>query len=321
MAGSIIGTGAYIPEQVWDNHRLSQMVETNDKWIRERTGVVRRHIAGEKETTAYMAACAAKKAIAQAGISPGEIDLILVATISPNEIMPNVACQVQSAIGASNATCFDLNSACTGFLFALNTAQAFLGQGVYRTALVIGAESLSHLINWSDRGTCILFGDGAGAVILSASEAGGYIQAAHSIGEKGGALTCASRNQPRYEADSRAPETYMEMDGREVFRFAVKSVPEVIEELLQRSGKRREDICLYLLHQANARIVQSVARRLGESIDKFPMNIQEYGNTSGASIPILMDELNRSGRLKKGDVVVLAAFGAGLSYGASLMTW
>lgn len=321
MTGKIIGTGSYIPGQVWDNDYLSHMVDTNDEWIRERTGVARRHIAEENETTAFMAAEAAKAALEQSGMKAEEVELIITATISPGDIMPCTACQVQTEVGAVNATCFDMSSACTGFLFALNTAQAYLGQGIYKTALVIGAERLSNLTNWEDRGTCILFGDGAGAVVLRAEENSSYLQVTHSVGSKGEVLTCKSRNQPKYEKDWKAPETYMQMNGKEVFKFAVSSVPEVIRELLEKAGKTPEDIHYYVLHQANARIVKSVAKRLGEGIEKFPMNIEEYGNTSGASVPILLDELNRKGTFSKGDSIVLAAFGAGLSYGASLLEW
>ena len=321
MVGKIIGTGSYIPEQIWDNEKLSHMVDTNDEWIRERTGIARRHIAGEEETTAYMAAKAAEAALQNAGMKAAEVDLIIAATISPGEIMPCTSCEVQKRIGAVNATCFDLNSACTGFLFALNTAQAYLGQEIYHTAVIIGAESLSHLTNWEDRGTCILFGDGAGAVVLKASPEGRYTQVTHSSGEKGSVLTCTSRNQPKYVENSRAPETYMQRDGKEVFKFAVSKVPEVIRELLEKTETDSGKIHHYILHQANERIVKSVAKRLGEEMEKFPVNIADYGNTSSASIPILLDELNRKGDFSQGDLLVLAGFGAGLSYGASLLEW
>ena len=268
-----------------------------------------------------MAAKAAQRALEQAQVDPEEVDLILVATISGNEILPCTACSVQEMLGAVRATCFDLNSACTGFLFALNTAQAYLNSGIYRNALVIGAESLSNLTNWKDRGTCILFGDGAGAVFLEADEKSRYAQVTHSEGEKGRALTCSSRNQKQYVEHPDAQETYMEMDGREVFKFAVSCVPQVIRELLEKEKLSGEEIRFYILHQANIRIIQSVAKRLGEVEEKFPVNIQEYGNTSGASVPILLDELNRKGCFKAGDKLVLAAFGAGLSYGASLLEW
>ena len=320
MTGRITGTGSWVPEHILDNDALSNMVDTNDQWIRERTGVERRHIVWQ-ETTARMAAMAAQRALEQAQVDPEEVDLILVATISGNEILPCTACSVQEMLGAVRATCFDLNSACTGFLFALNTAQAYLNSGIYRNALVIGAESLSNLTNWKDRGTCILFGDGAGAVFLEADEKSRYAQVTHSEGEKGRALTCSSRNQKQYVEHPDAQETYMEMDGREVFKFAVSCVPQVIRELLEKEKLSGEEIRFYILHQANIRIIQSVAKRLGEAEEKFPVNIQEYGNTSGASVPILLDELNRKGCFKAGDKLVLAAFGAGLSYGASLLEW
>lgn len=321
MIGRICGTGSCIPELVWDNDRLAQMVDTNDQWIRERTGVARRHITGENETTAQLAAKAAGEALKDAGIPAEEVELILVATISAAEIMPSAACEVQKNIGAVNATCFDLNAACTGFLFALNTAQAYISQGIYKTALVIGAESLSNLTNWQDRSTCILFGDGAGAAVLQASGTGRFAQATHSMGSKGETLTCSSRNQRKYETQPQAPETYMQMDGREVFKFAVSRVPEVIRELLEKEHLNTSDIHHYLLHQANERIVRSVAKRLNEDIGKFPMDMSEYGNTSSASIPILMDELNKRGVLKEGEYIILSGFGAGLSYGASLIQW
>lgn len=321
MIGRICGTGSYIPQLVWDNNKLAQMVETNDQWIQERTGVIRRHIAGENETTALFAAKAAQAALTDAGVKPEEVDLILVATISSNEIMPTASCEVQKYLGASSATCFDLNAACTGFLFALNTAQAYIAQGIYRTVLVIGAESLSNLTNWSDRSTCILFGDGAGAVVLRAEEGGSYSQVTHSVGSQGEVLTCSSRNQKKYVQMADAPETYMQMNGQEVFKFAVSKVPETIRELLDKGGLSTEDIRYFLLHQANKRIVTSVAKRLKETMDKFPVNISEYGNTSSASIPILMDEMNKKGAFQRGDRLVLAGFGAGLSYGASLLIW
>lgn len=321
MIGKICGTGSYAPKLVWDNHKLAQMVDTSDEWIRERTGVARRHIVGEAETTADLASKAASAALADAGMSAEEIDLIVVATISPGSIMPSTSCEVQKKIGAVHATCFDLNAACTGFLFALNTAQAYIGQGLYQTALVIGAESLSHLTNWNDRSTCVLFGDGAGAVILRGSEDGKYAQITHSVGSKGNVLTLTSRNQPAYEENATATETYMQMDGKEVFKFAVSSVPEAIHQLLNKEDMDVGQISYYLLHQANARIVASVAKRLKEDIRKFPMNMEEYGNTSSASIPILLDEMNKKGMLVGGQYIVLSGFGAGLSYGASLIQW
>lgn len=296
-------------------------MDTSDEWIRERTGVVQRHIAEENEDTVTMASRAAQRALEDADIKAEEIDLIIVATISPTEIMPCVACGVQEKLGAEKATCFDLNGACTGSLLALNTAQAYLSQGIYQTALVIGAEKLSALTDWTDRGTCILFGDGAGAVVLKAEESGRYAQVTQSIGKKGGALTLRSRNQIQYETDPKAKETYIQMNGKEVFTFAVSKVPEAVKNLLSREKVPCEDIRYYLLHQANERIIRSAARRIGEDISKFPMNMDEYGNTSSASLLILLDEVKKSGKLQRGDKLVLAGFGGGLTYGASLIEY
>lgn len=307
MIGKICGTGSYVPSEYLDNNDLSQMVDTSDEWIRERTGIVKRHIAKE-ETTVSMAAKAAKKALESAGVQPEEIDLLLVSTISSNVILPCTACEVQKEIHAVHATCFDLNAACTGFLFAYNTAQAYIANGMSKNALVIGAESLSNLVDWEDRGTCILFGDGAGAAVLKAESGEMYAAVTHSDGEKGDALTC----------DMGA---FMKMDGQEVFKFAVRQVPAGISEVLQKNGLSVDDIDYFILHQANRRIVEAVAKRMKVEIEKFPMNLQEYGNTSSASIPLLLDELNRQGKLKKGQKLIFAGFGAGLSWGASILEW
>nr|WP_295277323.1 beta-ketoacyl-ACP synthase III [uncultured Blautia sp.] len=322
MVGKIKGTGSYRPVQVWDNHELSHMVDTSDEWIRGRTGIGQRHIASQKESVAFMAAQAAEMALTDAGIRAEEIDLILVSTMSAERIMPCAACEVQKRIGAVNATCFDLNSACTGFLVALNTAQAYLGQQIYKKALVIGAEVLSHLTNWQDRSTCVLFGDGAGAVVLEAEESAVYIQATHSIGTGGDVLTCSSRNQPDFTKEGAdISVSYMQMDGKEVFKFAVSKVPEVISEVLNKAGKNKDEIRYYILHQANQRIVSSVAKHMKEPLEKFPMNIETLGNTSSASIPLLLDECRKNRKLKAGDWILLSGFGGGLTYGASLLRW
>ncbi|GAB5613875.1 ketoacyl-ACP synthase III [Faecalimonas hominis] len=307
MIGKICGTGAYVPPNVMDNNDLSKLVETSDEWIRERTGIVRRHIA-DGENTVSMAVKSAESALKNANISAEEIDFIIVSTISSNVILPCAACEVQKEIGAVNAVCFDLNAACSGFLFAYNTAQAYIASGIYRTGIVIGAECLSNLIDWKDRGTCILFGDGAGAVVVKAKEGTQPSIITHSDGEKGKALTCEQND-------------FIHMDGQEVFKFAVKQVPKCICELLEANGLKKEEIHYFILHQANRRIVEAVAKRLKIEIEKFPMNLQEYGNTSSASIPILLDEMNQKGLLRKGMKIVIAGFGAGLSWGASLIEW
>ena len=299
ITGVIRGTGACVPERILDNKEIAGFVDTSDEWIRERTGVRRRRIA-EKETTVSMACEAGRQAVEEAGISPGEIDMILVATGSPDQIFPCTACRVQEALGADGAVGFDLNAACSGFLFAYNTAQAYIASGIYRTVLVIGSESISRLVDWTDRGTCILFGDGAGAVLIQAAEGKTYRPAAHSDGSGGAALTGPGvRNRIR----------------------SIRKVPQVIQEVLKENELSVENIDWFVLHQANARIVDAVARRLHIGMEKFPMNLQDYGNTSSASIPILLHELNRNGVLKKGQKLVLAGFGAGLSWGASILEW
>lgn len=323
ITGVIRGTGACVPKRVLDNHEIAGFVETSDEWIRERTGVERRHIV-EEETTVSMAADAGRQALEEAEVSPEEVDMILVATGSADRVFPCTACQVQEVLGASRAVGFDLNAACSGFLFAYNTAQAYISSGIYRTILVIGSESLSRLVDWTDRGTCILFGDGAGAALLQAAEGRTYRTVAHSDGSGGPALTGPGAiNRVRsIDKDCRESKTeYITMNGKDVFQFAIRRVPQAIQEVLKENELSTEDIDWFVLHQANARIVDAVARRLRLSIDKFPMNLQEYGNTSSASIPILLNEMNRKGILRKGQKLVLAGFGAGLSWGASVLEW
>lgn len=313
MTGIICGTGSYAPQKIMSNDDLAKLVDTNDQWIRERTGVVQRHII-EDDTTVSMAVKAAKAAVLDAGIDASEIDLIIVSTISSNVILPCAACDVQKELGAVNATCFDLNAACSGFIFAYNTANAYIESGMYNTALIIGSESLSNLTDWTDRGTCILFGDGAGAAVLKKSEKESYKAVTHSDGNSGDALTCISKYAIKDDSDN----GLMKMDGREVFNFAVKKVPEVIKEVLDKNNIDIDEIDYFILHQANKRIVDSVAKRLKIDIEKFPVNMMEYGNTSSASIPILIDELKKQGKLTKGKKYVMAGFGAGLSWGASI---
>ena len=291
MRGRICGTGSYIPEHYYDNNDLAKFVETNDEWIRERTGIVRRHIA-EEDTTVSMAVKAAKNALTDAKLNADDLDLILVSTITPNTVIPSTACEVQKELGAVNATCFDISAACSGFVYAYNTAQAYIAAGMYQNILVIGSETLSGIVNWKDRGSCILFGD-----------------------------ACESRQQKNWQDKENEKQTYVSMDGQAVFKFAVKKVPEVIGELLQKADLTEKDIDLFVLHQANLRIIESVAKRMKTDLAKFPVNIEGYGNTSSASIPILLDELNKTGRFHKGQKIVLCGFGAGLTWGATLIEW
>ena len=262
MTGRICGTGSYVPARIVENEELANLVDTNDAWIRERTGIARRHLA-EQETTSYMAAMAAKRALAQAGMLAEEVDLILVATSTPETVFPCTACEVQREIQAEHAAGFDLNAACSGFLFALQTAQAYIRAGIYRTALVIGADSMSHVVDWRDRSTCILFGDGAGAVVLRAEEGGMFVQAAHSDGRKGAVLTGYSRHRKDWDAPGREKDAYIQMDGQSVFKFAVRRVPEIVEELLQKAQTEKEEISYFFLHQANQRIIEAAAKRIG----------------------------------------------------------
>lgn len=320
MTGIICGTGSYAPSYIMDNNEIATMVETSDEWIRERTGVATRHIIKD-ETTVSMACEAAKRALDDGGVKGEEVDLIIVSTISSNVILPCTACEVQKELGAMNATCFDMSAACSGFVLACNTALAYLSGGMYKTALIIGSESLSNLTNWKDRGTCILFGDGAGAAVMRAKEGRMYLPVTHSDGMKGKALTCLSRHTKVTPERMTDPEYYMQMDGQAVFKFAVKKVPEAVNEVLEKNHIDKKEIAWYIMHQANRRIVEAVAKRLDEPIEKFPMNLQEYGNTSSASIGILLDEMKRDKRLKSGQKIVIAGFGAGLTWGASVMEW
>ena len=309
-----------MPEQIVTNNDLAQIVETNDEWIRSRTGIGERRIA-TTESTSYMAANAAMRALEQSGVKPEEIDLILLGTSSPDYCFPNGACEVQGMIGAVNAACYDISAACTGFVYALNTAHAFISSGIYKTALVIGSDVLSKLIDWTDRGTCVLFGDGAGAVVVKADETGILGINMHSDGTKGNVLTCGSRTNGNFLLGKKPELGYMTMDGQEVFKFAVRKVPECIKQVLDDAGVAAEEVRYFVIHQANYRIIESIAKRLKVSVDCFPVNMEHYGNTSGASVPLLLDEINRKGMLESGDKIVFSGFGAGLTWGATLLEW
>ena len=320
MTTRIIGTGSYVPEQIVTNDDLAKIVETSDEWIRSRTGIGERRIA-TLDSTSDMAARAAQAALEQAGVGAEEIDLILLGTSSPDHCFPNGACEVQARIGAVNAACFDISAACTGYVFALNTAHAFISTGLYRTALVIGADVLSKLIDWSDRGTCVLFGNGAGVMFVRADDRGILGMNMQSDGAKGGVLTCGSRSNGNFLLGKKPELGYMAMDGQEVFKFAVKKVPECITKVLEDTHTSKDEIAHFVIHQANYRIIESIAKRMKVDIERFPVNMEHYGNTSGASVPLLLDEMNRAGKLKRGDKIVFAGFGGGLTWGATLLEW
>lgn len=323
MAIRIIGTGSYLPKKVADNHFLSTIVDTDDEWIRQRTGIKERHLSNGKEGTTYMATHAAEAALENAGITADELDMIIVATVSADTYVPSTSCQVQGAIGAIRATCFDLNAACSGFLFAMNTAYAYIEMGMAKTILIIGAETLSREVDWSDRSSCILFGDGAGAAIMRQEEGKGGLIASvtGSDGSQGDVLTCKGGGIQNPFHQSKRKKDYLRMEGQAVFRFAVTMVPRCIKQILKKTGYDTEDIKFFVLHQANVRILELIAKRLKVDIDKFPMNLDHYGNTSSASIPILLDELNRNNLLEPGDKIVLSGFGGGLTWGAVLIEW
>lgn len=320
MTARIIGTGSAVPEQIVTNEDLSKIVETSDEWISSRSGIKERRIAKE-ETTTSLAILAGKRALENAGVTAEEIEVIIVATCTPDYFFPNTACQVQEAIGAKHAVAFDLSAACSGFLFALSTAQAYIKGGIYQKALIVGAETMSKMIDWSDRSTCVLFGDGAGAAVVSAEETGVLELVQKSNGAGKGVLSCKARETRNLLNHESETKEYLYMEGQPVFKFAVKTVPECVEEVLKKAEVKKEEIRYYILHQANSRIIQSVAKRLKEPEEKFPMNLSLYGNTSAASIPILLDEMNRNGMLNRGDKLVLSGFGAGLTWGAVLLEW
>ena len=320
MPARIIGTGSALPALLVSNRELEKIVDTTDEWIRSRTGIESRHIAVE-ETTTSMAIEAAKKALQDAKASPEELDLIIVGTISPDHYFPSTACEIQSALGAVNATAFDISAACAGFLFGLGIVDAYMKADTVRTALVVGAETLSKVMDWNDRSTCVLFGDGAGAAVVRSDESGIMSMVQGSDGARGNALTCEGRrvNNPYKKNDTSLD--YTKMNGQEVYKFAVKTVPKSIEEALLKADVKADDVKYFLLHQANLRIIEAVAKRLGQSIEKFPTNLQECGNISAGSVPVLLDHVNREGMLQKGDTIVLAGFGAGLTWGATVLIW
>ena len=308
MNTKIIGTGSAVPSRVLDNAELSTFLDTSDEWIRTRTGIRSRHIAQEGQTASALAAQAAKKAIADAGIAAEQIEAIIVATSTPDYIFPSTANLVQQEIGAERAACFDLSAACTGFLYAMSVADAYIKVGMYKKVLVIGAEVMSQVVDWKDRSVCVLFGDGAGAVVLGEDSSGKSIFRLHSDSGSAQALTLGKENA-------------VHMNGREIFSFAVRKVPESVKEVLEESETAKEQVKYFILHQANERMIESIAKRLDVPVEKFPMNLETHGNTSAASIPVLLDELNRQNRLIPGDVLILSGFGGGLSWGSALLEW
>ncbi len=320
MATRIIGTGSYLPPNIVDNKELEKLVSTSDEWIQEKVGIKERHICTD-DTTSTMATEASLEAIENANIDPKEIDMILLATLSAERATPSMSCIVQANIGATNATCFDLNAACSGFVYALHTADAFITSGMAKTILVIGSETLSKLVDWKDRNTCILFADGAGAAIVTKSDHGIIGAVTRSDGSKGMSLKCKDRSTRNFLVKKHEEKHYIEMIGGDILKFAVRKVPACIELLLEQTNCTKDEVKYFVLHQANKRIIESVANKLGVDTGKFPSNIAHCGNTSSASIPILLDDMNRAGMLEEGDKIVLCGFGGGLTWGAQLIEW
>jgi len=323
----ILGTGAYAPERVLTNEALSRMVDTSDEWIRARSGIRERRIAAADEATSDLAVQAARRALEDASTPPSDIDLLIVATVTPDHPMPATACIVQHKLGVpSDAACFDLNAACSGFIYGLDVACALIGSGRYRKALVVGAEKLSSIVDWKDRGTCLLFGDGAGAAVVGASAKPGV----GLVGTRLGTLGESTDLLHIPGGGSRAPSTaksiargdhFIKMKGKEVFKLAVRLMEEAARDILEQHGLSANQIGLVIPHQANLRIIEAIAQYLELPIERFFVNVDRYGNTSAASIPIALDEARRVGRIRPGDLTLLVAFGAGLTYGSALIRW
>lgn len=320
MRTRIIGTGSCLPDTVVTNNDLSKIMDTSNEWISSRTGIRERRLVKE-ETTTGMSVTAAQRALENAGVSPQEIDLIIVGTITGDYVTPSTACEIQAAIGADKAVAFDINAACSGFMFALHTADAYLRAGIYKTALILGAETLSKIMDWNDRSTCVLFGDGAGAAVVRADATGLLAYDQGSDGVRGHVLACRNRQNNNPLVENPADLQYTHMDGQEVYKFAVTTVPASIKKVLAEAELTVEDIDYFALHQANIRIIQSVARRMKAPEEKFPTSLDHCGNISAASVPILLDEINRKGLLKPGMKIVLSGFGAGLTWGSAVIEW
>lgn len=320
MTIRIMGTGSYLPENIVTNDDLAKIMDTSDEWIASRTGIRARHLVKE-ETTAQMSAEAAKKALNEAGMKAEELDLIIVGTLSGDYVTPSTACEVQAILGAKKAVAFDINAACSGFMFAMNTAYAYIHSGIYQNALIIGAETLSKLMDWNDRSTCVLFGDGAGAAVVRADKTGLIHFTQGADGSKGMVLSCRDRMNNNPLVKNSVKPDHVSMDGQEVYKFAVSTVPASIQKVLEEAGFEAADIKYFLLHQANIRIIRSVAKRLKADISKFPTTLEHCGNISAGSVPILLDEVNKKGMLQRGDKLVMAGFGAGLTWSAAVIEW
>jgi len=320
----IIGVGAYLPKKILTNADLEKMVNTSDEWITTRTGIKERHVVAKNEAASDLALQAAKKALYDAKLKPLDIDLIIVATISPDMHFPSVSCIIQNALGAKNAACFDIAAACAGFVYALVIAQQFVARGTYKNVLVVGVEVLSSITDWQDRNTCVLFGDGAGAAIISEVKSGGIISS--YLASDGSfadllMLPAGGSRRPATHETIKERQHYIKMRGNELFKIAVNKMTEAAQVALKQAGLKCSDVDIIIPHQANMRIIMAMAKKLGLSEDKVYLNIEKYGNMSSASTAVALCEAVRKGKVKKGDIVVLDAFGAGLVWGACIIKW
>ena len=317
----ITGTGGYLPERVMTNEELEAMVDTSDEWIRERTGIKRRHIAADNETTSDMAIEAAKRAIEAAGIATDDIDLIIVATTTPDKVFPSTACIVQRRLGLKTIPAFDVHAACSGFIYALDVATRFITTGGASNALIIGAETYSRILDWTDRSTCVLFGDGAGAAVLKASNEAGVLSThIHSDGEFEELLHVPAGISSGYQ-NVQQEAAFIHMKGNEVFRKAVSTLGKIAKETLAGNSIKQEDIAWLVPHQANLRIISAAAKKLGLPMERVIVTVDEHANTSSASIPLALDVAIRDGRIKQGDVLLFEAFGAGFTWGSALVRY
>lgn len=318
----IRGVGAHLPKRILTNDELSKMVDTSDEWIRERSGIVQRHIAGDGELTSDLGAAAAKQALIRAGVDPIEIDLVICATATPDRTFPATAVKIQAMLGVTKGAAFDVQAVCSGFVYAMTIADNFLKTGQFKRALVIGAETFSRILDWTDRGTCVLFGDGAGAVVLEA-------QSLHGTRDDRGILATRIRSDGRYEdllyVDGGPGSTqtvgHLRMNGREVFRHAVQKISGVIEETLVETGYAADEIDLFIPHQANKRILDGIAKKLDVAPDKIVMTLDKHGNTSAASIPLALNQAFEDHRVKDGSLILMEAMGGGFTWGAVLARW
>ncbi|WP_455196739.1 beta-ketoacyl-ACP synthase III [Kaarinaea lacus] len=317
----IAGTGGYLPEKVLTNHDLEKMVETSDQWITERTGIKKRHVAGDDETTCDLAEKAARFAIEAAGIKTSDIDLIIVATTTPDQVFPSTACLLQARLDIHGCPAFDIQAVCTGFVYAMGVADQFIRGGLSKNALVVGSETMSRIIDWTDRSTCVLFGDGAGAVVLQASDEPGIMSShLHADGSYEQLLTVPYGISNGYDRVKEG-SAYVQMQGNEVFKIAVRTLGRIVDETLAANNLQKSDINWLVPHQANIRIIAATAKKLKMSMEQVVVTVQEHGNTSAASVPLALDVAVRDGRIKRGDILLCEAFGGGFTWGSTLIKY